>query len=571
MNSIFWKGVRSTTIPGLLVCELPPISKPRMRINETVIDGRDGSIVEELGYETYTKTIVIGLRSAFDINEVIKYFTGEGDLVFSNEIDKVYKARITEGIDFERLLHFKRATVKFLCQPFKYKRDEVFKETEVVTASGNSMHLADSYAIKKFKTYGYTRQNGTPDLDVPADIEVVTESVEVKAIGKNVLNYAKNLKAESNGLKSVLNADGSITTTGIPTVDYAGISYLVLNDVLVDGKTYTISQKNGGKVFLQINIKDNANGTVQYVSNGKGSFTVDLSKYTYAANIQVSSLQIVGTSAINETNFYQIEEGTVATDFEPYKESVVTYSLGDEFMGEQDYIENGVLIKNTKKIVFTGDEEIVLETNNEYTRFIISGVSDVKNIRQRLPIVSTRFYFSKDKSEAGVGFIFGGKFYLYPPNNVQSVDAFREWLSLNTPEIYYPIENAERVTVGENPQAFMPSTSITNDKGLEMEITYFRPFEVFNEGIESSRPLMVLKGSGTVEISVNGTGIFSYTFPEGENEVVIDSEKEDAYLGSVLKNRNMNGEFPILLPKTNKIEWSGDVESIEILPRSRWL
>ena len=116
-----------------------------------------------------------------------------------------------------------------------------------------------------------------------------------------------------------------------------------------------------------------------------------------------------------------------------------------------------------------------------------------------------------------------------------------------------------------------PSTTITNDENAYMSVGYFKPFEVFNEGLESSKPLMVLKGSGTVEISVNDVGIFTYTFPEGENEVYIDSEKEDAYLGSALKNRNMNGEFPILLPKTNKIEWSGDVESIEILPRSRWL
>ena len=82
---------------------------------------------------------------------------------------------------------------------------------------------------------------------------------------------------------------------------------------------------------------------------------------------------------------------------------------------------------------------------------------------------------------------------------------------------------------------------------------------------------MVIRGTGTVEISVNGIHIFDYTFPEGETEVVIDSEKEDAYLGSVLKNRNMNGEFPALMAGTNKIAWSGDVESIEILPRSRWL
>ncbi len=234
MNSIIWKGVSSTSIQGLLICELPPITKPEMRIAETVIDGRDGSIIEELGYSSYVKTVTIGLHGNFDINKVIKYFTGEGDIVFSNEPDKVYKAKICGKIDYTRLLRYRQASIPFMVQPFKYKLNEYLRETQ------------------------------------KADLEV----------------------------------------------------------------------------------------------------------------------------------------------------------------------------------------------------------------------------------------------------------------------------------------AYM---------------------EVFNEGFEDSKPLIVLKGSGTVEISVNGVGVFSYTFPEGENEVYIDSEKEDAYLGNVLKNRNMNGEFPILTPKTNKIEWSGDIESISILPRSRWL
>ena len=118
---------------------------------------------------------------------------------------------------------------------------------------------------------------------------------------------------------------------------------------------------------------------------------------------------------------------------------------------------------------------------------------------------------------------------------------------------------------------YIDNTTVSNDASANMKLEYFKPFEVFNEGLENSKPIMVLRGSGTVGISVNGVRIFDYTFPEGENEVVIDSEAEDAYLGDVLKNRNMNGEFPTLLSGTNKIEWSGYVESIEILPRSRWL
>lgn len=124
MLTINWKGIDSSTIPGLIICELPPISKPKMRTTITKIDGRDGDIVEELGYESYTKSISIGLARNYDINQVIKYFTGSGDLILSNESDKVYKCRIVDKIDYEKLLRFKTAVVKFYTQPFKYKNNE---------------------------------------------------------------------------------------------------------------------------------------------------------------------------------------------------------------------------------------------------------------------------------------------------------------------------------------------------------------------------------------------------------------------------------------------------------------
>ena len=158
-------------------------------------------------------------------------------------------------------------------------------------------------------------------------------------------------------------------------------------------------------------------------------------------------------------------------------------------------------------------------------------------------------------------------------------NALVERYELGNPVVLYyilesPIETPlteEEIATYKTLMSNISTATISNDENAYMLVEYFKPFEVFNEGLENSKPLMILKGSGTVEISVNGVGVFSYTFPDGENEVYIDSEIEDAYLGDVLKNRNMNGEFPVLLPKTNKIEWSGDVESISILPRSRWL
>lgn len=136
MNYIIWNNKDSRDIKGLLISELPPVTKPKMRAKETIIDGVDGSIIEELGYESYDKTIAIGLKVGADIDEIAGFFTGNGEIVFSNEPDKYYRARIIKSIEFARLARFKVATVTFRVQPFKYNRVEVARQA---TAERKSM------------------------------------------------------------------------------------------------------------------------------------------------------------------------------------------------------------------------------------------------------------------------------------------------------------------------------------------------------------------------------------------------------------------------------------------------
>lgn len=125
MNFINWKGKDSREIKGLLICDLPPITKPKMRVKETIIDGVAGSIIEELGYESYDKTISVGLKIGADVDEIIEYFTGNGNIVFSNEPNKYYRASIINGIDYARLSRYRVAKVTFRVQPFKYDNEEI--------------------------------------------------------------------------------------------------------------------------------------------------------------------------------------------------------------------------------------------------------------------------------------------------------------------------------------------------------------------------------------------------------------------------------------------------------------
>ena len=71
---IVLNNVSSRLINGLLISELPPISKPKQRTRIETVDGRDGDIVTPLGFSAYDKTVKIALTYDYDIDDIIEFF-----------------------------------------------------------------------------------------------------------------------------------------------------------------------------------------------------------------------------------------------------------------------------------------------------------------------------------------------------------------------------------------------------------------------------------------------------------------------------------------------------------------
>lgn len=146
MNYFIYKGRDSRTFQSLVVQELPPITKPPVKYNVTTIDGKDGDIVETLGYKSYDKEISIGIKNTTELDQIIEWLTGNGELVLSNEPDKYYKAQILDQINFERLVKFRTAKIKFHVQPYKYSDLEGIEtkntsstHTTTITNNGNTI------------------------------------------------------------------------------------------------------------------------------------------------------------------------------------------------------------------------------------------------------------------------------------------------------------------------------------------------------------------------------------------------------------------------------------------------
>lgn len=377
MNYLIWNGEDSRDIRGLIICELPPITKPQMRVTETAIDGVDGSIIEELGYESYDKTLTIGLTQNADIDQISQYFSGSGEVVFSNEADKYYKASIIGRIDYARLVRFRTATVTFRVQPFKYE-------------------YLEKKATLRLNEYG----------------------------GKNLFN-AKKPSSASDITVSYEDSILSITSTDT-TSRYAGM--------------YNIEAEEGDVIRISSVLMD-------------AHCLLVLQEYTSA--------------------FIQVAQKTM-------------------------YYTDGV------------------------TPTILEHKKKDKNNRVRLVLYSSN---------------------ITPTGEITA--RYKDTIAT---------VNYADITFEE----------------YETENT-INSFLIDNIGNYTSKPIIEIKGSGEVVLAVNGNTLFRYTFPEGENTVIIDSQKQDAYLGADLKNRNMSGEFPSFVIGENIITWEGTVSSIKISSKSRWL
>ena len=208
MDYIIINGKKSTTLNGLIITSLPPITKPKIRANFEEIDGVDGDIINKLGYGAYDKTFEIGLSYNYNVDDIIQYFNSEGKITFSNEPDKYYNFTTLNQIDFEKLLRFKKAKITIHVQPFKYSVVESTKTFEFknYNQSANVRNNGNIYSKPIITLYGSgaidISLNGTDVfkvIDLDGSIVLDTQSQNAydpdtkDFLNRNVIGDFKNL------------------------------------------------------------------------------------------------------------------------------------------------------------------------------------------------------------------------------------------------------------------------------------------------------------------------------------------------------------------------------------------
>ena len=596
MNYLIWKGKDSRDIKGLVICELPPISKPQMRVSETVVNGVDGSVIEELGYESYNKSIAVGITQKANIDEVIKYFSGTGEVVFSNEPDKYYKATIIAQTDYERLVRFRTATVTFRVQPFKYEYLEESLISGEKKTTGAEVKLSDAN-VMQIQIDGKSTQNGTPTPQKPVNIVSVADSKTIKVShnSKNIFNINETYISDCVTVSINGNAIYIVSDdTGLARVQFP-LEYK-LNTPYILSFDATISEG------LDIGILPNVRLRKDRVTFAVIELTATTEKKHYELKIPPiteegfqlwlylkSEATISGRMTVKFENI-QIEEGEVVTEYAPYGKGSYNISLPEPLRSLSNGIKDSVILENNKVTVYRNIGSIILN-GSEYwsvSDVTVDGVTYKQFFTEKKSInrsgLARCFKESIGTSDYASGNVFyfnvnGGLLVFVNPKvssgTITTVEQWKSWLSSNNTEVFYALEYPEgTITADRTGKYIMPegSMTITNSENTEMTVNYIenRVF-VINKGNHTAKPVITIKGTGYIEFILNDNKLFSYMFPNGENTVVIDCEKQDAYLGADLKNRNMSGEFPVFEIGENIITWAGNIESIEISSKSRWL
>jgi hypothetical protein len=193
---------------------------------------------------------------------------------------------------------------------------------EDVTLSGNPLMLENCIggkALKALHVYGKSTQDGTPSPDNPAPIVSAGDSgsVAVKVRGKNLWDNFKTLS-----LGNVEQKKGTyIATTSTMQVDITSASVGVRPLRLKAGNTYTFSLKTTVSIsnykFVCLKYTNGEDNNIVFAN-------IDFVNFVPERDVENVGFILYDTVAGDKVYDVQLEMGSKATSYEPYREQLLT-------------------------------------------------------------------------------------------------------------------------------------------------------------------------------------------------------------------------------------------------------
>lgn len=351
----------------------------------------------------------------------------------------------------------------------------------VNTVSGTLLNIKDSAERKNkgFGMSGKTTQDGTPTPDTPVEIvnagrlnsDTGKYEVDVKITGKNLFDMNKFIDT-CNFTK---NEDG---TFRIDKFVKRYDCFMPANTIL-SIEVLKVEDSSGAAV-LELFYEDGKNTYIGFNQVGVKTFLIQKD----VAYIKVLAYRN------HEYKYIQLEKGTVATPYEPYKEQILTLT-SDRPMTKWDRLvkQEGQIgwLYNSAEILLNGTENWIRhsEINKETTQAFGLSIPDLiygedaaigqNGLTDKFRYVNAAWA----KDEAGQAINNGRLFINIEKTKASTVEEFKAWLKSNNVKVVYKTKQTEFVPLPKEEQeairalsTYYPTTVVSNSEDMEMELTY---------------------------------------------------------------------------------------------------
>lgn len=350
----------------------------------------------------------------------------------------------------------------------------------------------------------YTGGQPSPSPDYPQPIEVIEEDFNITSCGKNLFGGFEVTKS-TVGIDFTTYKDGSISAIGTATNQALSLYNADVSDylrVLVPG-TYTLS---GGQNNIQVQVVQD-DGTALTITPKASPYTITFT-LNETKKIFVRALVENGVT-VNTTIYPMLEQGSQATEYEPYQATTTQITLPDEQFAarisdttkdqfriayhESDGNYHLYLDKNVGKVVLDGSEDdwdMIVE--NEKYRFS-TGV--IQNLVKPSTTCLSNYFISSSNSDGD--YFVENTIEIAPSGGItictyvvsNSVEELKVWLQEHNVTVYYQLANPQTIDLGkvQMPLTYYPITNVSTDCPLQpnIEVTYYRDFKTTIEAMQA--------------------------------------------------------------------------------------
>ena len=400
------------------------------------------------------------------------------------------------------------------------------KSVHIVVGSGTTINTTVYPMLSVGKVMPWEPYSGgvaSPSPEWPQELVSIGHSGEINVCvsGKNIIPYPYDTKTTTiSGVTITVNDDGTIKLDGTAT---AGVWFALKQEFTLPAGAYAVK-------VLPDNWND-ANGYV--IWNGKGGYFHEFrTTFTETTTCGISITLYKGAVLNNVVLKPQIESGTAFTEYEPPKTQTLTISdrdipgipvtsggnytdaNGQQWICDEIDFKRGVYVQRVYKLLSTYGDKWALsgstaENHNAFYR-INTEIPTMKK-GTNLPVISSHFQMSTDERADSVHVVGGIDnqeiYYFVPKADFPDANTWAAYTvaqaDAGTPITTYYILTTpiETPLTASDLEAFKalhsnyPTTTVLNDSGAHMLVTYNADTKTWIENLIESKIAAYLEGA----------------------------------------------------------------------------